>query len=417
MDVVNFQKCSNDDNEECVKVEFENTLNTCASHDDDTINNEVEKVSEKYTDMGLEILDKKERRRWEKIFKSLDQVDSSPNDGKISITALTKIVERLEDQRSCFHLGPQTDKRVKREEFANELAALDVNEDGFISIDEIYALVSDKKRSAYIRSSSKHHRMVEYLKVVAFAKKINKWPPPLFIPLCSVLQLAFFVLYEIQITQEKTDYTSDECLIFDRDRRTEIWRYVTYSLTHRDFEHVIANMILQLMVGLPLEMVHGASRISSIYIFGVLGGSLASYCFDPRVNLLGASGGVYSLIAAHLSTLILNWNEDSAIIIKRARLSKTPHAVDGKLFRVLQLLAVLTFALLDTAYAFYRRYSGEYSSVSYVAHLVGSVVGLLVGIIVLKDRIEEPWEKKMKAICWACFCVLFVVFIFWNIFA
>ena len=44
---------------------------------------------------------------------------------------------------------------IFREEFANELAALDVNEDGFISIDEIYALVSDKKRSAYIRSSSK----------------------------------------------------------------------------------------------------------------------------------------------------------------------------------------------------------------------------------------------------------------------
>jgi len=412
MDVVNFQKCSNETDEECVKVES-NTEITDNTTDDDKVNIQ----GEKYVNLGLEILDKKERRKWEKIFKRLDQVDSNPNDGKISVEALTKIVDRLEDQRSCFHLGPQTDKSVKREEFAYELAALDVNKDGFISLDEIYALVSDKKRSAYLRSSSKHHRMVEYLKVVAFAKKIRKWPPPLFVPLCSIFQLAFFILYEVQISQERADYTTDECLIFDRDRRTEIWRYITYSLIHRDFEHVIANLVLQLMVGLPLEMVHGAPRISAIYIFGVLAGSLASSCFDPQVNLLGASGGVYSLIAAHLSTLLLNWNEDSVIIINRARMSKTPHAVDGKLFRVLQLLAVVTFALLDTAYAFYRRYSGEYSSVSYVAHLVGSLVGLLVGIIILKDRIEEPWEKIMKAFCWVCFSIIFVVLILWNMFA
>ena len=200
-----------------------------------------------------------------------------------------------------------------------------------------------------------------------------------------------------------------------RAKRTEIWRYITYSFIHRDFEHIIANLVLQTLVGLPLEMVHGACRICCIYMFGILGGSLASSCFDPLYNLWGASGGVYSLIAAHLSTLILNWNEDSAIIINRARVTKTAHAVDGKLFRVLQLLAVLTFALLDTGYAFYRRYSGEHTSVSYVAHLVGAIVGLMVGLIVLKDRIEEAWEKKMKAICWVCFFTSFVVFILWNI--
>ena len=33
--------------------------------------------------------------------------------------------------------------------------------------------------------------------------------------------------------------------------------------------------------------------------------------------MLGASAGVYALIAAHLATLVLNWHEDGAIYTDR----------------------------------------------------------------------------------------------------
>ena len=274
-------------------------------------------------------------------------------------------------------------------------------------------------------------RLTEYLKIVAMAKKIKKWPPPCFIPLCSFLQMAFFIVYQVQTSKGMFE-TTDEYLIFDRldwlntlresylclyfrDKRAEIWRYFTYSWIHRDYEHIFANVFLQLIVGIPLEMVHGPGRTACIYGFGVLGGSLASFCFDPKYNLWGASGGVYGLIAAHLSTLILNWNEDSAIIIQRARDNKTAHAIDGKLIRILQLLAVVLFGLFDTSYAVYRRYSGNQTSVSYVAHLVGAMVGLLVGLIVLKDRMKEPWEKHLKAVTWVLLCLGFAGVILGNI--
>jgi len=424
MDVVNYQKSGNE-NGECKISGLEEIGNACTS-DDDILQIVEAKVnldllsSEKVKSVAFDedheaILDDEEKQEWKTIFEKLDEVDNSRS-GAVSIVALAKIMNRMEDKRSIFHLGPQTDRRIEREEFSKQLLALDDNSDGYISLDELYGYIKRKRRICYMRSCSKEKRMVEYLKVVAFAKKIKKWPPPFFILLCSFVQLIFFILYQVQISQEKFD-TTDEHLIFDRDKRLEVWRYITYGLIHRDYEHVFANLLLQLLVGLPLEMVHGAPRISCIYGFGVLGGSLASFCFDPMYNLWGASGGVYSLIAAHLSTLILNWNEDSAIIIKRARMNKTAHAIDGKLFRILQLVAVVTFALLDTGYAFYRRYSGQYSSVSYVAHLVGSLVGLMVGLIVLKDRIEEPWEKHLKAVSWACFCALFGSFVLWNIFA
>jgi rhomboid-related protein 1/2/3 len=42
-----------------------------------------------------------------------------------------------------------------------------------------------------------------------------------------------------------------------------------------------------------------------IYFAGVLAGSLATSVVEPNTYLAGASGGVYALIFAHMSTVIL----------------------------------------------------------------------------------------------------------------
>lgn len=72
--------------------------------------------------------------------------------------------------------------------------------------------------------------------------------------------------------------------------------------------HLGFNLLVQLLVGLPLEMVHGYGRIACVYIAGVLAGSLGTSVFDPDVYLVGASGGVYALLAAHLANVMLNYN-------------------------------------------------------------------------------------------------------------
>lgn len=60
-------------------------------------------------------------------------------------------------------------------------------------------------------------------------------------------------------------------------------------------------------MGLPLEMVHGSCRVAAVYLAGVLAGSAGSSVFDPEVCLVGASGGVYALLAAHLANVMLNY--------------------------------------------------------------------------------------------------------------
>ena len=102
-----------------------------------------------------------------------------------------------------------------------------------------------------------------------------------------------------------------------RDQKNETWRYVTYSLVHKDVEHITANLVLLLCLGLVLEMVHGCWRVGLVFFSGILAGSLSAYCFDREYGLIGCSGGVYSITLAHISTLVLNWKEDTSLIITR----------------------------------------------------------------------------------------------------
>ena len=69
----------------------------------------------------------------------------------------------------------------------------------------------------------------------------------------------------------------------------------------------------------PVELLNHLKmfKVLVVYMSGVMAGSLGTSLSDPGTYLAGASGGVYALIAAHLATLALNWQEDSQIRIKK----------------------------------------------------------------------------------------------------
>ena len=89
----------------------------------------------------------------------------------------------------------------------------------------------------------------------------------------------------------------------------QVWRLWTYIFVHCGWVHILCNTGVQIMLGFPLEMVHGPSRIAAIYFAGGVTGSLLTSVTDSKYYLAGASGGAYSLLLAHLPTVILNWRE------------------------------------------------------------------------------------------------------------
>ena len=52
-------------------------------------------------------------------------------------------------------------------------------------------------------------------------------------------------------------------------RKGEVWRLVTSCMLHSNWGHLVGNVIVQLLFGLPLEMLHGSLRIGAIYVGGV----------------------------------------------------------------------------------------------------------------------------------------------------
>ncbi len=61
-------------------------------------------------------------------------------------------------------------------------------------------------------------------------------------------------------------------LIYTPARRHEAWRFLSYMFIHLYHWHLVSNIIMQLILGIPLEMVHGSLRVGIVYCIGVIAG-------------------------------------------------------------------------------------------------------------------------------------------------
>lgn len=146
-----------------------------------------------------------------------------------------------------------------------------------------------------------HHRERKY-----YTDTFNCWPPPYFIMLVSIVEVVVFVYH--LMTNPSNSVPIDSIFIYRPDKKQEIWRFLLYMLLHAGWFHLTFNLIVQVLIGLPLELVHGSGRIACIYLAGVLAGSLGTSVFDSSAYLVGSSGGVYALLAAHLANIMLNFS-------------------------------------------------------------------------------------------------------------
>lgn len=140
-----------------------------------------------------------------------------------------------------------------------------------------------------------------------YADSFKCWPPPYFIMLVSAIEVLCFV-YHLITNPPNASVPIDSIFIYRPDKKHEIWRFLLYMLLHAGWFHLTFNLIVQVLIGIPLEMVHGSSRIACIYLAGVLAGSLGTSIFDSNAYLVGSSGGVYALLAAHLANIMLNYH-------------------------------------------------------------------------------------------------------------
>ncbi|XP_033878422.2 rhomboid-related protein 2-like isoform X2 [Acipenser ruthenus] len=187
-----------------------------------------------------------------------------------------------------------------------------------------------------------------------YLERANCIPPPIFIILISIAEVAVFIYYAYWMT-DKQLMTLDEGIwnspfTYRPDKRQEAWRFTSYMLVHAGVQHILGNVFLQLLLGIQLELVHKGLRVGLVYIAGVIAGSLASSIFDPLIALVGASGGVYALIGGYFMNVIVNF--DKMI----------------PLFGVFRLLSIVAIVGTDVGFALYRRFLSNA-----VGHSLGSL--------------------------------------------
>nr|XP_009007100.2 rhomboid-related protein 1 isoform X4 [Callithrix jacchus] len=192
-------------------------------------------------------------------------------------------------------------------------------------------------------------------------------------------------------------------LVYHPGHRARAWRFLTYMFMHVGLEQLGFNALLQLMIGVPLEMVHGLLRISLLYLAGVLAGSLTVSITDMRAPVVGGSGGVYALCSAHLANVVMNWAG-----------MRCP-------YKLLRMVLALVCMSSEVGRAVWLRFSPPLPASgpqpSFMAHLAGAVVGVSMGLTILRS-----YEERLRDQCgwWVVLLAYgtFLLFaVFWNVFA
>lgn len=203
---------------------------------------------------------------------------------------------------------------------------------------------------------------------------------PYYILLMMCTYIVFFFL------EKDYDYNLQP-IYLDSEHPKELWRTYTYSLVHADTAHLTNNCVLFFALGCILNVAHGNMRIALLNTLGSIGGAIAvgfewRYRMDHSSDtyqylVVGASGGIYSLMGAHAGNLSINWSEMP--------------------FRYLHLMMLLVMITTDVLLYVY-----EYNEfISYSAHAGGFLTGALLGPLLLVNVKERKWEKYLQVTCGA----------------
>ncbi|CAL4068571.1 unnamed protein product [Meganyctiphanes norvegica] len=228
-----------------------------------------------------------------------------------------------------------------------------------------------------------------------YSDQYKCWPLPLFIITTTFLQVVIYFFYSMDIVGLDSMIISP--LIYQPENRLDLWRFISYASLHAGWIHLAFNTLVQVLVGIPLEMVHGSIRIGCLYLAGVVAGSLGTSVFNSDVYLVGASGGVYALLAAHLANVLINYNTMQ--------------------FACVRLFGIAFVATTDMSFAVYEYFSSEMIGlpVSYIAHLTGALAGLTLGLVILKYFGKQPHEELVWWIALGGFTSCLVFAIIYNL--
>ncbi|XP_017773116.1 PREDICTED: protein rhomboid [Nicrophorus vespilloides] len=216
-------------------------------------------------------------------------------------------------------------------------------------------------------------------------KKV-KWYSTLYIPkmliIISILQILMYYL------DLKMDNRLQLILRFEPKKQQELWRFISYMLMHDSWMHLFLNVIPQCFFGIILEKTQPNWKVILVYIGGGIGGALGAVCVRSRL-LVGASAGVYAILASNISYYVLNF---TMIKYKKSYCS-----------------AFIVIIVSDISYTVIHCKVIKYPEISWAAHLFGAVTGCIIGLLFYGHSYQDKNTSKFVRIF--AFAILVILII------
>ena len=142
--------------------------------------------------------------------------------------------------------------------------------------------------------------------IVSIIPFINSIREKTSIALAMVLSLLLVMFVRFTFSILELDFNEIHFLSlypFLADEPLQIHRFFTSAWLHADWLHVLSNILVIGLVGVPLEQRLGSKRWMLVYILGFLGGNLAWVASHPNsINpAIGASGAAFGLLGAYMA--------------------------------------------------------------------------------------------------------------------
>jgi len=161
------------------------------------------------------------------------------------------------------------------------------------------------------------------------------------------------------------------------------WVVITSIFLHSSLDHLISNLFALLLFGIPLEKNLGSGRLLLIFLFGAfLGEIFAAFYYGPSQIAIGASAGIFSLIAC-------------ALIL-------VPITIEAYFFPI----PLALFAIGYLIYTIIGAIANYPPNVAHISHIAGAMVGLSYGFS------KRGIKKGIKIIVAAFFMFLLAPFLF-----
>ena len=124
--------------------------------------------------------------------------------------------------------------------------------------------------------------------------------------LATVLSLLLVTFFQMIIDMGFLDFTPIAFLsIIPKiaDHPDQIHRFITCAWLHANWIHVLGNILVIALAGVPLEQRMGKLRWILVYFLGLLGGNIAWVLTHPDSisPAIGASGAAFGILGAYMA--------------------------------------------------------------------------------------------------------------------